>query len=105
MRKKEEAMHDLHQTREALETKMDGLRRHLYYIFFLHILQTYTIYIVYALYMLHQTREALETKLGGLRRAFAEADSRCKLYMGENDRLQKELVTMREVLRCTCFTS
>jgi hypothetical protein len=49
--------------------------------------------------ILHQMREALETKLGGLRRAFAEADSRCKLYMGENDRLQKELVTMREVLR------
>ena len=44
-------------------------------------------------------REALETKLGSIRRAFAEADSRCKLYMGENDRLQKELVTMREVLR------
>jgi hypothetical protein len=71
---------------------------------------TYSFYIyfkctLYTLCTLHQMREALETKLGSIRRAFAEADSRCKLYMGENDRLQKELVTMREVLRCTCFTS
>ena len=47
MRKKEEAMHDLHQTREALENKMDGLRRQLYYIFFLYILEMYTLYLMY----------------------------------------------------------
>ena len=54
-KKKEEAMHDLHQTREALETKMDGLRRHLYYIFFLYILYMYTIYYIYTI---HATPDA-----------------------------------------------
>ena len=52
-----------------------------------------------AMQELHQTREMLEGKMDGVRKAFAEAEARCKLYMTENDRLQKEITTMREELR------
>jgi chromosome segregation ATPase len=52
-----------------------------------------------AMQELHQTREQLEGKMDGLRKAFAEADARCKLYMTENDRLQKDLTAMRDEMR------
>jgi uncharacterized coiled-coil DUF342 family protein len=52
-----------------------------------------------AMHELHQTREQLEGKMDALRKAFAEADARCKLYMTENDRLQKDLTAMRDEMR------
>lgn len=48
---------------------------------------------------LHQTREMLESRMDALRKALAEAEARAKLYVNENDRLQKELLEMRNNLR------